>query len=73
MSQAMTANLSAIARPALRLWREPKPEQSAIFWRVNGYLVSLHLWTLDEWETMDAHPNDAQFHERGFWCALRVE
>ena len=60
-------------RTELRLCDEPRPEEQAAFWRINGYRARLVIWTKDQWERMERPPADAQFHPTGVWCALRVD
>ena len=60
-------------RTDLRLCDEPRAEEQAAFWRINGYRARLVIWTSDQWERMKAPPADAQFHPTGVWCALRVD
>jgi hypothetical protein len=60
-------------RTELRLCDEPKAEEQAAFWRINGYRARLVIWTRDQWERMERPPADAQFHPTGVWCALRVD
>ena len=47
------------------LCEDPKSEEQAAFWRINGYRARLVLWTPDQWERMEAPPADAQFHPTG--------
>jgi hypothetical protein len=58
---------------ALRLYLQTRPDSGAIFWRINGFRAKLLVWTVDEWEKLEARPVDAQFHPSGVWCALRLE
>jgi hypothetical protein len=73
MSRSMRARLTLRPGTALRLWREPGPDGSTVYWRINGYRASLLVWTQEEWATMDARPSDARYHPSGVWCALRIE
>jgi hypothetical protein len=73
MIRSMRASLGKDLKAVLRLWREPGPDRSAVFWRINGYRASLLVWTQDEWARLDARPLDAQYHPSGVWCALRIE
>jgi hypothetical protein len=73
MSRSMRARHTVRGGSSLRLWREPGPDSSAVFWRINGYRATLLVWTQDEWASMDARPLDAQYHPSGVWCALRME
>jgi hypothetical protein len=66
-------DLAATGAVALRLCWHSGPETAAVFWRINGFRARLLVWTVEEWEKMDARPVDAQFHPSGVWCALRLE
>jgi hypothetical protein len=57
----------------LRLYVEPAPEVTAVYWRINGYRARLLIWTVAEWEKLDLRPADAQYHPSGVWCALRLD
>jgi hypothetical protein len=48
-------------------------EDRAAFWRINGFRARLVIWTAEEWALLDERPTDAQYHPRGFWCALRID
>ena len=61
------------ARGEVRLFVEHSPESGAVFWRINGYRARLVIWTVEEWEKLDRHPKDAQYHPCGVWCALRMD
>jgi hypothetical protein len=64
---------TAAGAAALRLYLHSRPESGAIFWRINGFRAKLLVWTVEEWENLDARPIDAQFHPSGVWCALRLD
>ena len=66
-------DLAKTGAAALRLCLHSSPETAAVFWRINGFRARLLVWTVDEWEKMDARPVDAQFHPSGVWCALRFD
>jgi len=51
----------------------PKSSRNASYWRINGFPATILVWTQDEWERMDVHPSDAQYHPCGIWCALRID
>jgi hypothetical protein len=73
MSTTLRARADRSPRTRLRLYRESEPDARATVWRINGYRARLHIWTLDEWENLEAAPADAQYHPSGVWCALRLE
>jgi hypothetical protein len=75
MSASLKARVYSQPRTDLRLCADsnPKPEEQAAFWRINGYRARLVLWTQDQWQRMETPPADAQFHPAGVWCALRVD
>ncbi len=58
---------------ALRLYIHSSPDTGSIYWRINGFRARLLVWTVEEWNKLDARPPDAQFHPSGVWCALRLE
>ncbi len=66
-------DLATTGAAALRLCLHSRPETAAVFWRINGFRARLLVWTVEEWEKMDARPVDAQFHPSGVWCALRLD
>jgi hypothetical protein len=51
---------------------KPLLGQSA-FWRINGHLAKIVVWTHEEWIALEHHPSDAQFYPCGVWCALRLD
>ena len=57
----------------LRLFINRGAESGAVLWRINGFRARLLVWTVEEWEKMEAHPIDAQYHPSGVWCALRLD
>ena len=73
MSASLKAKAYSQARTELRICEDPKSEEQAAFWRINGYRARLVLWTPDQWQRMETPPADAQFHPTGVWCALRVD
>jgi hypothetical protein len=56
-----------------RLYAEPALETKAAYWRINGFRARLLVWTIAEWEKLEARPADAQYHPSGVWCALRMD
>ncbi len=50
-----------------------RPNTGAVLWRINGFRARLLVWTVEEWEKLEAHPIDAQYHPSGVWCALRLD
>jgi hypothetical protein len=66
-------DLAVTHAATLRLYIHTRPESGAIFWRINGFRAKLLVWTVDEWEKLEARPVDAQFHPSGVWCALRLD
>jgi hypothetical protein len=73
MSASSPAAVYPYARPKASLPEESASEPRAAFWRINGFRARLLIWTLSEWETLDARPPDAQYHPSGVWCALRLD
>jgi hypothetical protein len=61
------------SRTDLRLFINRGPESGAVLWRINGFRARLLVWTAEEWEQLEAHPIDAQYHPSGVWCALRLD
>jgi hypothetical protein len=61
------------SRAGLRLFGNRGPETGAVLWRINGFRARLLVWTVEEWEKLEAHPADARFHPSGVWCALRLD
>jgi hypothetical protein len=61
------------ARPGLRLFVNRGQECEAVLWRINGFRARLLVWTVEEWENLEARPTDAQYHPSGVWCALRLD
>ncbi len=51
MSASLKAKAYSQARTELRICEDPKSEEQAAFWWINGYRARLVLWTPDEWET----------------------
>jgi hypothetical protein len=66
-------DLAATGDATLRLYIHSTPESAGVFWRINGFRAKLLVWTVEEWERLEARPPDAQFHPSGVWCALRLE
>ncbi len=58
---------------ALRLFLHARPDSDGIFWKINGFRAKLLVWTTEEWNELEARPEDAQLHPSGIWCALRVD
>ncbi len=58
---------------AVKIFQPPAQEPHAAFWRINGFRTRLLIWTIEQWESLEARPTDAQFHPGGFWCALRID
>jgi len=73
MSTTLRARVAGSPRTGLRLYRESEPDARGAHWRINGYRARLLIWTLAEWEKLDAPPPDAQYHPSGVWCALRMD
>jgi hypothetical protein len=73
MQSSLQARSFRPAKPALRLYVEPKPESREAYWLINGYRARLLIWTSDEWRKLAVTPADAQYHPCGVWCALRIE
>jgi hypothetical protein len=73
MSLSLGVRNPARAGACLRLWRGDAIESAPVMWRINGYRATLHVWTPEEWATLDKRPDDAQYHSSGIWCALRLE
>jgi hypothetical protein len=61
------------ARDRLRPFINRGAESGAVLWRINGFRARLLVWTVEEWEKLEAHPIDAQYHPSGVWCALRLD
>jgi hypothetical protein len=50
----------------------PLPSQIP-HWRINGFPATIHVWTAEEWASLEVRPDDAQYHPAGVWCALRLD
>jgi hypothetical protein len=61
------------SRAGLRLLINRGADSGAVLWRINGFRARLLVWTVEEWEKLEYHPIDAQYHPSGIWCALRLE
>jgi hypothetical protein len=62
------------SRPAsLTIYRAAEPESLHAFWRINGHLATLYVWTDEAYRRLAEPPPDAQYHPCGIWCALRIE
>ena len=70
MRTPLQVQRSVPARPALRLVTNQSPKTGDVLWRINGFRARLLVWTEDEWQKLDAHPSDAQYHPSGIWCAV---
>ena len=57
-------------RPAAYL--PPAAERNAAHWKINGFPATIYIWTSEEWDRMEVHPEDAQYYPCGIWCALRM-
>jgi hypothetical protein len=61
------------SRAGHRHLMKQSPDSGAVLWRINGFRARLLVWTVEEWEKLEAHPIDAQYHPSGVWCALRLD
>jgi hypothetical protein len=57
----------------IRVYQPAAHDAQSAFWRINGFRARLVIWTIEQWDSLEARPTDAQYHPSGFWCALRVE
>jgi hypothetical protein len=73
MSQSQPSRRLARQRTVLRLFEPLSQVVSSDRWRINGHPARLFIWSMEEWERLENHPADAQFHPFGVWCALRIE
>jgi hypothetical protein len=72
MSQSQPRRLVA-KRAVLRLFEPSLHVASSDRWRIDGHPARLLIWSIEEWESLEQRPTDAQFHPFGVWCALRIE
>lgn len=71
MDPSMRRNRDASIQ--LRIYRPEESSGEVGFWRINGYLARILIWTAEEWERLEERPPDAQYYPCGVWCALRLE
>jgi hypothetical protein len=62
----------ATPRTVLGLYTPPVSDTNTAYWRIDGFRAAIIIWTVEEWESLNVRPLDAQFHPCGVWCALRV-
>src|SRR4051794_18211373 len=54
------------------LFRVPPSVSHVAHWTINGFPASIVVWTVEEWDRLAVHPDDAQYYACGVWCALRL-
>jgi hypothetical protein len=73
MSHAPQAARCAMKRNNFRI-HEPLAEPAhPSRWLINGFPVSVLIWTAEEWDLLIDRPLDAHPYPNGIWCALRMD
>jgi hypothetical protein len=73
MRKRLPSSRLATQQAVLRLFTSHSLSNCSDRWRINGYPARLLIWTIEEWESLEQPPADAQLHPSGVWCALRLE
>ena len=58
--------------PTAVRYRPPASDWNTAYWRINGHLATIFIWTEAEWDNLADRPADAQYYPCGVWCALRM-
>jgi hypothetical protein len=73
MTSSVAKQNASAACTAIHIFQPAAQEAQTVFWRINGFRTKLVIWSIEQWESLEARPTDAQYHPSGFWCALRVD
>jgi hypothetical protein len=63
-------NTSRPRRHALRIVRPPEACGHVRYWRINGYVASIHCWSDEEFRRLTEPPQDAVHYPEGVWIKL---
>src|SRR4051794_18896156 len=68
MSQSQPTSQATRRPGVLRLFRPLPKVVASDRWRINGHPARLLIWSIEEWESLEDPPTDAQLHPFGVWC-----